>query len=138
MNIFFDMDGTLISVQDESLRPGVRATFERLVRDGHRIYVWSGVGLRWAEVDRHSLRELVSDCFLKPLRDHRASLASHRVDVEPDFVVDDYREVVDAFRGHTVRPYEGRDPDDREMDVVYAKVVEVMRLAKSAGRSGTT
>lgn len=133
MNIFFDMDGTLISSQDESLRPGVRATFERLVQDGHRIYVWSGVGIRWAEVDRHSLRDLVSNCYVKPLRDHRASLRSHNVDVVPDFVIDDYREVVDALGGHTIRAYEGRDPEDREMDVVYAKIVEAARLVDGIG-----
>jgi predicted HAD superfamily phosphohydrolase YqeG len=128
VNIFFDVDGTLISFLDQSLRPGVREVFEQIVRDGHRIYIWSGVGIRRQEIDRHSLRQYVTDCCLKPLSDHRASLVQLGVPAEPHFVVDDYPEVVDSFAGHAIRPYERRDPQDREMEVVYKKIVEMTTL----------
>ncbi|MEE9198503.1 MAG: hypothetical protein V3U26_01760, partial [Dehalococcoidia bacterium] len=65
MNVFFDVDDTLVSF-DGSLRPHVREVFQRLVKDGHSIYVWSGVGVRWEVVDRHGLRPFVTDCLLKP------------------------------------------------------------------------
>ena len=131
MNIFFDVDGTLISFLDQSLRPGVAEVFERLVQDGHRIYIWSGVGIRWEEIDRHALREYVTDCCLKPLKDHRAALVPLGVPVEPHFVIDDYPEVVDAFAGHAIRPDERRDPHDREMEVVYQKIVALTAVRET-------
>ena len=39
MNIFFDMDYTILS-QDNSLRPGTREVFRKLVDDGHQVSVW--------------------------------------------------------------------------------------------------
>ncbi len=42
MNIFFDMDYTLLAV-DGSLRPKVREVLQRLKDDGHQLYVWSAM-----------------------------------------------------------------------------------------------
>lgn len=68
LNVFFDVDFTLIATGGE-IRPGTRATFEQLVLDGHRIYVWSGVGYRHEDIDRHELTHLVTDFFIKPQED---------------------------------------------------------------------
>jgi hypothetical protein len=125
VNVFFDVDDTLICSNDGTLRPLVRDTFERILADGHSIYVWSGVGIRWSEIEQHGLRPYVIDCFVKPLANHRESLQTLGVLVEPDFVVDDHAEVVQVFGGYAVRPYAGYDPSDREMANAYAKLVEV-------------
>jgi hypothetical protein len=124
MNIFFDVDGTIVGSYDDKLRPMVREVFERLGADGDTIYIWSGVGLRWREIDLHGLRPLIATCFWKPRWDHHARLAELGVDVVPDFVVDDHREVVAAFGGVTVRPFDYYDPSDREMERVY-RVISV-------------
>ena len=55
MNIFFDVDYTILGL-DDSLRPGTKETFRKLIDDGHSIYIWSGVGLRWEVVRKHSWR----------------------------------------------------------------------------------
>jgi len=61
LKIFFDVDYTILAV-DNSLRPGTRDTFEKLISDGHEVYIWSGVGLRNAEIRQHELEELVPVC----------------------------------------------------------------------------
>src|SRR5437764_3736737 len=97
MNIFFDVDGTIVGSYDLKLRPMVREVFEKLRGDGHTIYIWSGVGLRWQEIDLHELRPLIEDCFWKPRWDHRARLAELGVAVGPAFGVDDLRGGVAAL-----------------------------------------
>ena len=52
MNIFFDVDYTILSM-DGSLRPDTVGVFEQIIKDGHTIYIWSGQGLRWTEVKEH-------------------------------------------------------------------------------------
>ncbi len=121
MNIFFDVDSTLIA-RDGSLRPFVPQVFERLIAEGHRIYVWSGVGLRWEVVERHGLQSYISGVFVKPLYDHHNSLHLLGILVNPDFCVDDHAEIIGAFGGVTVWPYEEPDPLDREMERVYQMV----------------
>ena len=105
MNVFFDVDGTIIGNYDGRLRPLVREVFEQLRADGHLIYIWSGVGLRWIEIDQHRLRPLIETCFHKPIYDHHARLSELRVTVFPDFVIDDHAEVVRAFGGVTIWPF---------------------------------
>ena len=80
MNIFFDVDYTLIT-WDVKLRPGVLEVFERLRADGHTIYLWSGVGPRWEIVNRFELHDHVTDCFWKPLYDHHARMVELGVTV---------------------------------------------------------
>ena len=89
MNIFFDVDYTLIT-WDVKLRPGVREVFAKLREEGHTIYLWSGVGPRWEVVRRFELHEHVTDCFWKPLYDHHARLGELGITVMPDFVIDDH------------------------------------------------
>jgi hypothetical protein len=124
VNVFFDVDGTIVGSYDVKLRPLVREVFEQIRADGHLIYIWSGVGLRWEEIDLHGLRPLIQTCFWKPRWDHRARLGELGVTVEPEFVVDDHREVVEAFGGITVYPFDWFDARDREMERVYRRLSE--------------
>ena len=97
LKIFFDVDYTLLAM-DGSLRPRTRDTFEKLIEDGHQIYIWSGVGLRTAEVERHDLQDLVSGIYKKPIYDFINGLELLKVPHWPDFVIDDYPEIGDTSR----------------------------------------
>lgn len=124
MNIFFDVDYTILAV-DGKLRPGTRDVFERLVGDGHSVFVWSGVGIRTADVTRHGLEDLVTGVYQKPLQDFEAGLQTFGVPVRPDFVIDDYPEIVEAFGGVMVRPYFFSSAEDREMERVYDAIAQI-------------
>jgi len=134
VNIFFDVDDTLIASRDGSLRPLAREVLKMLNDDGDSVYVWSGTGLRWAEIKEHDLGPYVRDCYIKPLVDHRNALISLGIVVEPDFVVDDYRDVVEVFGGHAIRPYVVADLGDRELTVVYEKIKAARRARASSGQ----
>lgn len=122
MNIFFDVDYTLISY-DGTLRPMVREVFGQLKQDGLDIYVWSGMGIRWNVVRTHGLVPFVSGVYEKPIERYaeavNAMLARQELPVLPDFVVDDYPGIVDVFGGVVVRPFWAVDPRDREIERVY-------------------
>ena len=118
MNIFFDVDYTLIT-WDVKLRPGVREVFEMLRADGHIIYLWSGVGPRWEIVNRFELHDHVTDCFWKPLYDHHARMVELGVTVSPDDVIDDHQEIIDAFVGTTIKEPAMPLHTDRELWRVY-------------------
>jgi hypothetical protein len=127
MNVFFDVDDTIMSSQSGSLRPLVSEVFRELVADGHRIYIWSAVGIRWAALDRHGLREYVTECYPKPIAKYRESLAALGIAADPEFVVDDYPELVAEFGGYQIPPYVLDDPADREMATVLSRVRAVHR-----------
>ncbi|MEP7216512.1 MAG: hypothetical protein ABI782_09680 [Anaerolineaceae bacterium] len=118
MNIFFDVDYTLIT-WDVKLRPGVREVFEMLRADGHIIYLWSGVGPRWEIVKRFELHDHVTDCFWKPLYDHHARMVELGVTVFPDYVIDDHQEIIDAFIGTAIKEPAMPLHTDRELWRVY-------------------
>jgi hypothetical protein len=130
VNIFFDVDATIVGTCDGKLRPLVREVFGQLRADGHVVYIWSGVGLRWPVVDQHGLRPLIAGCFQKPIWNHRARLAHLEIAVAPEFVVDDHAEVVEVFGGVTVEPFYYDDPRDREMERVYRVVRERAEAAR--------
>lgn len=124
LNVFFDVDNTLI-MWNGKLRNHVREVFEQLRESGHTIYVWSGVGIRRREMERHDLDHFVEDYFLKPLDRHHERLEGLGVPMTPDFVIDDHKGVVDAFTGFLVTEMPG--PDDRELlDALIA--IEEMAL----------
>ncbi len=131
LNVFFDVDNTIIT-WDVKLRPGVREVFGALREEGHTVYLWSGMGPRWEVVRRFSLQEHIADCFWKPLTDHHNRLRELGIPVWPDFVIDDHREVVDAFAGvqvpEPVLPLER----DREM----WRVLEAVRAFAAGGGGG--
>jgi hypothetical protein len=118
MNIFFDCDYTIIAV-DGKLRPGVRELFGRLKDDGHTIYVWSGAGIRWRDLQRHGLESYVTDCFHKPLFDYRRRMKLLGVTIEPDMVIDDYPDIVSALGGIRVKAYLFEKKSDTEMEKLY-------------------
>jgi len=122
MHIFFDVDYTILG-GDLSLRPGTREVFARLRDDGHLVYVWSGEGERWEVVRQHGLEELVSGVFAKPLHDYENRLVEFGIPVVPDFVIDDYPDIVRAFGGVRIPYYYGRNYArgrvDDELDAVY-------------------
>jgi hypothetical protein len=124
MNIFFDVDQTILG-QDGSLRPLVEEIFQRLVEDGHRIFVWSGVRtadvVRAEVVERHALTAYVTDCFRKPVFDYRQQWLRWGSDVQPDFCVDDYPDIVEAFGGVLVKPYLSARAD-ADLERVYQAI----------------
>ncbi|MBI4202225.1 MAG: hypothetical protein HY532_03815 [Chloroflexi bacterium] len=133
MNIFFDVDYTWLSL-DQSLRPGTKETMERLLTDGHKIYIWSGVGIRWQEVHQHNLTPYVTDCFIKPVNQYAEKAAQMNLPAWPDLVIDDYPEVVAAFGGFFVRPYIYVNRKDDEMEILYRLITEVAQTGKSEDR----
>ena len=70
MNIFFDMDYTIIS-STGTLRPNAKLVLERLDADGHKIYIWSGLGARHQEIQNLELNSLVTDVLEKPTHDYQ-------------------------------------------------------------------
>ena len=96
------MDYTLLGV-DGSLRPLAREILQRLVDDGHQLYIWSGNGIRWRDIRKHDLQSLVIDCIEKPVSDYVNAVAI--MNVKPDLVVDDDLEIVAALGGVWARTY---------------------------------
>ena len=126
MNIFFDMDYTLLGL-DNSLRPNTREVMQRLKDDVHTLYVWSGVGIRWPEVKQHNLEPFITDCFMKPLKNFVEELERANLPVKPDLVIDDYPEVPTALGGIWVRPYFFNTVADNEMERVYTIIQDYAR-----------
>lgn len=122
MNIFFDVDDTLIT-WDVKLRPHVADVFTRLREDGHILYLWSGYGPRWEVVKRFDLHEHVIDCFWKPLYDHHARLEELGVPFVPDYVVDDHPDIITAFGGSVIKAASSTYFQDQEMWRVYEDIV---------------
>jgi len=108
------------------LRPHTVEVFTRLVEDGHNVYVWSGEGERWSVVRTHGLEPLVSGVYGKPLHDYRERLDEFNVPVMPDFVIDDYPEIVRAFGGMCVPEYLGERHTADSGDTVLQTVYEVI------------
>ena len=134
MNIFFDVDYTLIGL-DNSLRPGAREVLQRLKDEGNTIYIWSGMGIRWTEVYEHDLQSLVADCFVKPLENFaeavEKALAEQKLPVRPDLVIDDHQEVPTALGGIWVRPYLFLNTTDDEMERIYQIISDYARTGHS-------
>ena len=122
LNIFFDVDNTLI-MWDGKLRNHAHDVFTRLKEDGHKIYIWSGVGIRRWDMRRHKLDDFVEDYFLKPLEDHHERLKTYDVNVFPDYVIDDHKSIIDAFYGYHIPDMAG--PDDRELLEVLDAITEL-------------
>ena len=118
LNVFFDVDFTILSI-DGDLRTGTRDTFERLVADGHRVYIWSGVGMRTEDIHANNLLDLVSGIYVKPLEDFEAGLRQFNVDVHPDLVVDDVWTIVNHFGGIHCTPFYYPSETDNEMALMY-------------------
>ncbi len=134
MNIFFDVDYTIMGA-DGSLRQNTAETFRKLIDDGHKVFVWSGVGVRTAEVRRFGLADYVTKVFQKPLEDFEAALPGLGVFTPPDFIIDDHPEIVRYFGGFICRPYYFRSRQDTEMDEIYQTVCDVVQSGTSEHRA---
>ncbi len=133
MNIFFDVDYTILGL-DDSLRPGTRETFQRLLDDGHKIYIWSGLGPRWEVMKKHALEPFASGVYEKPLHHFSDRLAELGVPITPDFVIDDYPEIVSAFGGVWVPPYFFKRNGDEQMYRIYDIITEYVNNGHSDDR----
>ncbi len=130
LNVFFDVDGTLIT-WDNKLRPHVHDVFQQIKDDGHDIYIWSGIGIRQEVVDRHDLQPFISGLYRKPLYDFRRRLAEF-TPVVPDFIIDDYPEIVSDLGGMQIRAPVWPMTHDREMWRAYDELVKhVQRLQQA-------
>ena len=121
MNIFFDVDYTLMAM-DGTLRPHTKDIFKQLIIDSHKIFIWSGVGDRTSDVNRHGLSEYVSGVFVKPIADFEIGLKRFKVLPRPDFVIDDHREIVEYFGGVHIEPFYFRSSDDGHMNLLYEAI----------------
>lgn len=115
MNVFFDVQGTLVS--GGVTRPGAREVFDELVTMGHHVYLWSSAGSGYAEkaADFLEARDLIFGCFGK----------NPPPPVSVDFAVDDSPGIFHEYDGLIVSAFTG-DPDDDEL----RRVVE--RLCRDA------
>ena len=141
MKIFFDVDYTILGL-DDTLRPGTMETLEQLREEGHEIYIWSGMGQRWEVVEKHKLTPLISGVYEKPTHHFHERLEELGVPFEPEFVIDDYPEVVAAFGGVWVPPYFFKRSFDQEMERIYRIVQDFIITGTSEDRQyrakGTT
>ena len=133
MNIFFDVDYPIFRLED-SLRPGTLETLQKIKDDGREIYIWSGMGESWEVVKKHNLASLISRVYEKPTHHFQERLEELGVPLEPDFVIDDYPEIVAAFSGVWVPPYFFKRTVDQEMDRLYQIVCDVVESGSSEDR----
>ena len=133
MNIYFDCDYTILAM-DGSLRPGTQEVFSKLLEDGHKVFIWSGVGLRSDDMKRLNLMNLISGVFVKPIADFEIGLQRFGVDPRPDFVIDDHREIVEAFGGVHIEPYYFRSAEDGHMEDLYQAIAEYSDKGTSSHR----
>jgi hypothetical protein len=143
MNIFFDMDYTILEIDNGTLRPFVRDVFERLSADGHTLYIWSGVGARTDEVVALGLHDLIGGVFPKPWENYTRTvdemLIRGEIPVRPDIVVDDTAAIVRELGGIVVRPYGSMSaPGDEEMERVYRAICELAGIAEERAPRGQT
>ena len=98
------------------------------------------MGIRTSEVHRAGLGDLVSGIYQKPLIEFSAALARLGIPVVPDFVIDDYPEIVRFFGGLCIRPYHGGAQFDNELsdlpDLVRGLEPAAPRATASGPRSG--
>lgn len=112
MNVFFDVQGTLVS--GGVPRPHAREVFQEIERLGHHVYLWSSGGSAYCAhaAKLLGLEDIAYGYFSK----------SESLPVTVDFAVDDQPHPVGHYGGHKVTPFRG-DPNDEEL----WKVVEKLR-----------
>lgn len=127
MNIFFDMDGTILSTEDE-VRPYTKHIMNELRKDGHILYMWSGGGGSYCirHAHKNELSQFIEGYFTKevPLPNN----------IIPDLVIDDEEIVIkmaiaDGKHGFKIKCYTPIIEDDEEMLNVlkYVRMINVNR-----------
>ena len=114
MNVFFDVQGTLLTME-EVPRPRAREAFLTIKEGGHGLYLWSSGGAGYAATASELLgvADLVSGCFDK----------RQEPEVPVGFAVDDDANVVDTHGGYRIKPFDGDLQDE-----------ELLRAAEAVGR----
>ena len=133
LNIYFDCDYTILAM-DGSLRPGSMEVFSNLIEDEHKVFIWSGVGLRTKDMERLNLMDLISGIFVKPIAEFDDGLDRFSVSPRPDFVIDDHREIVEFFGGVHIEPYYFRASEDGQMDDLYQCIADFSQTGNSTHR----
>ncbi len=133
MKVFFDVDYTILGL-DNSLRPGTKETFQKLLNDGHSIHIWSGMGERWEVIEEHDLKKYISGVYEKPKDNFDKKFKELKVPVVPDFVIDDYPEVVAHFGGLWVQPFFFQRNKDDAMATIYEVITEVAATKTSSNK----
>ena len=77
---------------------------------------------------------MISGIFVKPITEFEDGL--HRFDVHPrpDLVIDDHREIVEAFGGIHIEPYYFRAAEDGQMDDIYQSITDFTETGNSTHR----
>lgn len=104
MNVFFDVQGTLIS--GGVPRPHARRVISELCSAGHDVYLWSSAGAGYAAsaAEMLGVGDLIVACYSK----------SPPPPVDVDFAVDDFPDVAANHAGYHIAQFTG-DPNDREL-----------------------
>ena len=119
---------------DGSLRPRTREIFSQLIEDGHKVFIWSGVGMRTKDMERLDLMDLISGIFVKPITEFENGLDRFNVQPRPDFVIDDHREFGEALGGVHIEPYYFGAAEDGQMDDLYQSISDFSETGKSVHR----
>ncbi len=115
MNVFFDVQGTLIS--GGVPRPHAREVFQEIESSGHHVYLWSSAGSSYCAQAAQllDLEDVAYGYFSK----------SDSLPVTVDFAVDDQPHLVEEYGGYEITPFQG-DPEDTEL----------WKVAEAIGREG--
>jgi len=108
--------------------------FSNLIEDEHKVFIWSGVGLRTKDMERLNLMDLISGIFVKPIAEFEDGLDRFSVSPRPDFVIDDHREIVEFFGGVHIEPYYFRASEDGQMDDLYQCIADFSQTGNSTHR----
>jgi phosphoglycolate phosphatase-like HAD superfamily hydrolase len=133
MNIFFDVDYTILGL-DNSLRYMTKEVFQKIINDGHNIYIWSGMGKRWEVIEEHQLEKYVTDVYEKPKDNFEQKFKDLDIPIIPDFVIDDYPEVVAYFGGLWVQPFFFERNKDNAMNDVYEVICDIVETRTSTNK----
>ncbi len=114
MNIYFDVDQTLIFPMTRSLRPYAKWCIDNLKKAGHSIYIWS----RRGEENCWDIARLVGvsldNCANKPPLTNLKRIT--HLSARPHFCIDDDPEdVIRVWPGMLVLPYCFETEEDKEM-----------------------
>ena len=92
--------------------------------------MWSGYGPRREIADKHDLWPLLDGIMGKPIFQYRQRLHLF-TSIEPDFIIDDHREIVEALGGAVIPTPKEPLHQDREMVRIYRRILEFERTHRS-------
>jgi len=139
MNIFFDIDDTLIAPGTRKLRPWSQWCVKHLRDAGHIIYLWSHGGKKNCKDVAIKLQVPPSKCFAKPgwdnFENHKHIIDNLGALISIDLCIDDDPQDMPAFYpGMTVLPYcaDFTPEQDKEMLRVLDSIAPGMDKRRGA------